>query len=131
MQKEGYTAQITSFKATALRSYAALKIIFDESVSEARRHEIVTDYLEGLGIPEGKLNTIAGEGEEIVMARSAVWSADGLTCTLELRGNPREDYPKTMVYCPRLGMHAYEGEGDIPPLSMDGAVLMELKEVRK
>jgi len=28
-------------------------------------------------------------------------------------------------------MHAYEGEGEMPPLSMEGAVLMEMKEVRK
>jgi len=131
LQAEGYTAQITRFKATALRSYATLEIAFDKSMPEVRRPEIVTDYLEGLGIPEGKMNAIAGEGEEMVMARSATWSEDGLTCTIELRGNPREDYPKTMVYCPRWGMHAYEGEGEMPPLSMEGAVLMEMKEVRK
>lgn len=131
LQAEGYTAQITRFKATALRSYATLKIVFDESMPEVRRHEIVTDYLEGLGVSEGKLDAIAGEGEEMVMARSAEWSEDGLICTLELRGNPREDYPQTIVYCPRWGMHAYEGEGEIPPLSMDGAVAMEMKEVRK
>lgn len=131
VQAEGYTAQITRFKATSLRSYATLQIIFDESVPEARRQEIASDYLEGLGVPEGRLNAIAGEGEEMVMARSAAWSEDRLTCTLELRGNPREAYPETMVYCPRWGMHAYEGEGEPPPLSMDGAVWMEMKEVEK
>lgn len=131
LQAEGYTAQITRFKATALRSYATLEIVFDESMPEVRRPEIVTDYLEGLGIPEGKLNAIAGEGEEMVMARSVAWSEDGLICTMELRGNPREVYPETMTYCPRWGMHAYEGEGEMPPLSMEGAIRMEMKEVRK
>lgn len=131
LQADGYAAQITRFKATALRSYATLEIVFDRSISETRRLEIVTDYLEGLGVPEGKLNAIAGEGEEIVIARSAEWSEDGLTSMLELRGNPREDFPETMVYCPHWGMHAYEGEGEMPPLSADGAVWMEMKEVRK
>ena len=65
------------------------------------------------------------------MAKSVQWGEDGLTCTLELRGNPREDYPDGMIYCPRWGMHAYEGEREIPPLSMDGAVIMEMKEVCK
>lgn len=131
LQADGYTAQITRFIATTLRSYATLEMVFDASISETHRHEIVTDYLDGLGIPKGKLDVIAGEGKEIVMARSAEWSEDGLICTLELRGNPREDYPQTIVYCPRWGMHAYEGEGEMPPLSVDGAVLMEMKEVRK
>ena len=131
LQADGYAAQITRFKATALRSYATLEIVFDRSISETRRLEIVTDYLEGLGVPEGKLNAIAGEGEEIVIARSAEWSEDGLTSMLELRGNPREDFQETMVYCPHWGMHAYEGEGEMPPLSADGAVWMEMKEVRK
>ena len=131
LQAEGYTAQVTNFKATALRTYAALELVFDESLPENRRREIVSDYLDGLGVPEGKLNAVAGEGEEIVMAKSVQWGEDGLTCTLELRGNPREDYPDGMIYCPRWGMHAYEGEREIPPLSMDGAVIMEMKEVCK
>ena len=131
LKADGYAAQITHFKVTALRSYATLKISFDESTPEERRYEIATDYLEGLGVPEGKLNAIAGEGQEIVMPNTATWSEDGLTCTLELRGNPFEEYPETIFFCPRWGMYSYEGEGTLPPLSMEGAVTMRMKEVQK
>ena len=65
------------------------------------------------------------------MANTAKWSEDGLTCTLELRGNPFEEYPETIFFCPRWGMYSYEGEGNLPPLSMEGAVTMRMKEVQK
>lgn len=131
LRAEGYTAQIAHFKTTALHSYAALEMVFDESVSEARRHEIAADYQAGLGVPEGKLDTVAGEGEEIVMARTAEWSENGLTCTIHLLGNPLAENVSVITYCPRWGMHAYEDDGEAPALSMDGAITMTLKEVRK
>ena len=130
VQLQGYTAQIVNFRATALRTYATLNLTFDESVPTITRNEIVSDYMDGLGVPEGRLDAVAGEGEEIVMPRTGKWSEDGLVYTIEMNGNPREQYPDTMVYCPRWGMHDYDWEGDMPPLSMDGAVVMRLKEVR-
>lgn len=130
MQADGYTAQIVDFRATALRTYATLILTFDESMPTITRKEIASDYLDGLGVPEGRLDAVAGEGEEIVMARTGKWSEDGLVCTIEMNSNPREKYPDTMAYCPRWGMHDYDWEGDMPPLSMDGAVVMKLKEVR-
>lgn len=130
VQAEGYTAQIVDFRATALRTYATLVLTFDERLSPITRNGIVSDYMEGLGVPEGRTDVAAGEGEEIIMAHTASWSEDGLVCTVALSGNPRREYPGTMVYCPRWGMHAYEWEGDMPPLSMEGAVVMQLEEVK-
>lgn len=130
MRAEGYAVQIVDFRATALRTYAALILTFDENIPVITRSEIMSDYMDGLGVPEGRMDAVAGEGEEIVMARTGRWSEDGLSCTIELSGNPREEYPDQMVYCPRWGMHDYDWEGDLPPLSMEGAIEMELKEVR-
>lgn len=129
-QADGYTAQITRFRATALRSYGELTLAFEERVPEARRQEIMSDYMDGLGVPEGRLDAVAGEGEEILLAHTASWSEDGLTCVIQMDGNPRESFPETVVYCPRWGMHDYDWEGEMPALSMDGAVVMEMREAK-
>lgn len=131
-QADGYTAQITRFRATALRSYGELTLVFEESMPKERRQEIASDYMDGLGVPEGRLDAVAGEGEEILLAHVANWSADGLTCVIEMDGNPWESFPETVVYCPRWGMYDYDWdnqEGDMPALSMDGAVVMAMREV--
>ena len=121
LQADGYTAQITQCSATALHTYATLELRFEKSVPVQRRQDIASVYLEGMGVAKGN-------GEELLLACSARWSEDGLACTLELRGNPQERYPETMLYCPRPGMEAWEGGNDLPLLSTDGAIVMLMKE---
>lgn len=129
---QGYTAQITRFRATALRTYAELTLTFEESAPADERRRIVSDYMDGLGVPEGRLDAVAGEGEEILLAHTARWSPDERTCVVSLDGNPRETFPECVVYCPRWGMADYDWDqpGEMPPLSMDGAVVMNMKEAK-
>ena len=58
----------------------------------------------------------------------STWLADGTVCTIQMRGNPREDYPQMVSYCPRLGASVYDGEGEYPKMSMEGAVKMQVRE---
>ena len=123
---EGYTAQITQLSTSSLRTYGELKLVFDTSTDEYLRENTVGDYAEGLLAPEGSLDIIAGEGEEIAYPTGTVWTEDGLTCTISLEGNPREAYLEKIAFYPRNGASTFDGEGEWPPLSEDGAVKMKL-----
>ncbi len=128
LQAQGYTAQITRLRATALRTYGELTLTFDPSLPMEKRREIVNGYMDGLGVPEGRLDVTAGEGEEILLPHTAQWAEDGLLCAIQLDGNPRETYPAEMVYCPRWQTGEEEEQDTLPPLSMEGAVVMEIRE---
>ena len=123
----GYTAQVTMLQASSLKTYGELKLAFDAETDAEARETTVTDYLEGLLAPEGMMTITAGEGEEIAYPTSATWSDDGLTATITLEGNPRESYPEKLAFYPRKGAGRFDGEGDWPSLSEEGAVEMELK----
>lgn len=122
VQAQGYTAQITQLRATALRTYGELTLVFHEETPVAQRRRIVNAYMDGLGVALGELNAVAGDGDELLIAHTAQWSTDNLTCRIELDGNPREDYPQELTYCPRWDAD------DAQPLSMVGAVKMTLTE---
>lgn len=122
LQAQEYTAQITCLRATALHTYGELTLEFAEATPLAQRRRIVNTYMDGLGVAQGQLNTVAGEGKEILMAHTAHWSEDDLTCRIELEGNPREEYPKAIMYCPRWDAD------DAHLLSMTGAVEMTITE---
>ena len=124
---DGYTAQVTMLQASSLKTYGELKLAFDAETDAIARETTVTDYLEGLLAPEGMMTITAGEGEEIAYPTSATWSDDGLTATITLEGNPRESYPEKLAFYPRKGAGRFDGEGDWPSLSEEGAVEMELK----
>lgn len=119
---DGYTAQITLLKASSLRTYGELKLVFDAFIDAQTSENIAGDYTEGLLAPKGRLDIHAGEGEEIAYPTSTLWQDDGLTCIISLEGNPRETYPNAMAFYPRKGASTFDGEGDWPPLSEDGAV---------
>lgn len=124
VQAQDYTAQITRLRATALRTYGELTLTFDEELPIAQRHRIANAYMDGLGVVQEQLVTIAGDGDEILIAHTTHWSEDNLTCRIELDGNPREEYPQTFVYCPR-----WNADDESPsPLTMDGAVEMSFIE---
>lgn len=127
MQLESYTAQITRLRATALRTYGELTLTFDTSLPMEEWQRIVNGYMDGLGVPEGRMDTVAGEGEEILLPHTASWSEDGLMCVIQLDGNPRETYPDRMVYAPRWALDDEE-ETNEAPLLMDGAITMEICE---
>lgn len=122
VQAQGYTAQITQLRATALRTYGELTLVFHEETPVAQRRRIVNAYMDGLGVAQEELNAVAGDGNELLIAHTAQWSADNLTCCIELDGNPREEYPQELTYCPRWDAD------DAQPLSMVGAVKMTLTE---
>ena len=124
---DGYTAQVTMLQASSLKTYGELKLAFDAETDAIAREMTVTDYLEGLLAPEGMMTITAGEGEERAYPTSATWSDDGLTATITLEGNPRENYPEKLAFYPRKGAGRFDGEGDWPSLSEEGAVEMELK----
>lgn len=124
---DGYTAQVTMLQASSLKTYGELKLAFDAETDAVARETTVTDYLEGLLASEGMMTITAGEGEEIAYPTSAAWSDDGLTATITLEGNPRESYPEKLAFYPRKGAGRFDGEGDWPSLSEEGAVEMELK----
>ncbi len=124
---DGYTAQVTMLQASSLKTYGELKLAFAAETDAIAREMTVTDYLEGLLAPEGMMTITAGEGEEIAYPTSATWSDDGLTATITLEGNPRESYPEKLAFYPRKGAGRFDGEGDWPSLSEEGAVEMELK----
>ena len=122
---DGYTAQITLLKASSLRTYGELKLVFDTSIDAQTRENIAGDYTEGLLAPKGHLDICAGEGEEIAYPTSMLWQDNGLICTISLEGNPRKTYPDALVFYPRNGASVFDGEGEWPSLSEKGAV--ELK----
>ena len=123
---EGYTAQITQLQASSLRTYGELKLTFDASIDEQLRENIAGDYMEGLLAPEGRLDIIAGEGEEIAYPTGAVWTEDGWVCTISLEGNPREAYPERIAFYPRKGASIFDREGEWPSLNENGAIQMKL-----
>ena len=128
VKMEGYTAQVTGMQATPLHTYAELTLTFEPELSQEERERIAGDYMEGMLVPEERTDVIAGEGEEIAYPVMSTWLADGTVCTIQLRGNPREDYPQMVSYCPRLGASVYDGEGEYPKMSMEGAVKMQVRE---
>lgn len=114
---DGYTAQITLLKASSLRTYGELKLVFDTSIDAQTRENIAGDYTEGLLAPKGHLDICAGEGEEIAYPTSMLWQDNGLICTISLEGNPRKTYPDALVFYPRNGASVFDGEGEWPSLS--------------
>ena len=86
--------------------------------------------MEGMVAPEGVMDAVAGEGEEIALPRTGRWSADGLTYAISLLGNPREAYPQTVAFYPRWGMEDVDLDAAkvvYPPLSQEGAAVFELR----
>ena len=127
---DGYALTLTKAKGTALYTYMAAELTFDEATPEERREAIASAYMEGLVVPEGKLDAVEGEGEEIAFPRGGRWSEDGTTYLIELHGNPRETYPETAAFCPRWGMESVDWDApnvDLPALSEDGALVFELR----
>lgn len=125
-----YTLALTQIRVTALRTYMTAQLTFVPDVPQERREEIVYAYFyEGLVVPEGRLDVVAGEGEEIAMGRGDVSrSEDALTYTMPLAGNPRKTFEGRLLYCPRWGMADYDWESDMPPLSTEDALVFEMKE---
>lgn len=128
LQTQEYTAQITALCATAMRTYANLSLTFAEDVEDERRNQIAYSYQCGLLVPEGELDIEAGSGEEIAYGTLCEWATDRSSCVITLEGNPREDYPETVMMCPRWGVEEVEWDG-LCPLSTEGAIVMSLKEV--
>lgn len=122
---DGYTAQIVRLEVSSLRTYGELKLVFDTSTDTQTRENIAGDYMEGLLTPNGGLNIHAGEGEEIAYPTGALWQDDGVTCAISLEGNPRENYPDAMTFYPRKGASTFDGDGEWPLLSEEGAVYMK------
>ena len=120
---DGYALAITKCKGTALYTYMDAELRFDAQVPEERREQIAEAYLEGMVAPEGVLDAVPGEGEEIALPRTGRWSEDGLTCAIHLLGNPRETYPEALAFYPRWGMEDYDWEGEMPALSREGALI--------
>ena len=124
---DGYTAQITMLQSSLLRTYGELTLTFDEETDDETREAILSDYLEGLLAPEGELDIHAGEGEEIAYPTGAAWQKDRLTAIITLEGNPRESYPETAAFYPRKGASQFDGEGDWPKLSEQGAIEIKME----
>ena len=126
-----YTLTLTKAKGTALYTYMKAELTFDADTPDTRREMIASAYMEGLVVPEGKLDAVAGEGEEIASPRSGRWSEDGMTYLIELLGNPRETYPQAAQFCPRWGMESIDwdaAEVEFPPLSTAGALALNMEE---
>lgn len=124
IQARGYTAQITRLRATALRTYGELTLTFEKTTPVAQRRSIVMAYMEGLGVDANHPDAVAGEGNELLLAHTARWSADDLTCIIDMDGNPRETYPDTLIYYPRPDAETRQNA----PLSSEGAVTMPIIE---
>lgn len=126
---DGYALTVTKAKGTALYTYMKAELAFDETTPAERREAIASAYMEGLVVPEGKLDAVAGEGEEIASPRRGRWSEDGMTYFIELLGNPREAYPQTVLFCPRWGMESVDWDApevEPPLLSTGGALALNM-----
>ena len=127
---DGYALAVTKCKGTALYTYMAMELTFDEATPQARREEIAEAYMEGMVAPQGVMDTVAGEGEEIALPRRSRWSQDERAVFIELLGNPRQTYPQTAAFYPRWGMDDVDLDAEkvvYPPLSQEGAVIFDLR----
>lgn len=126
-----YTLALTKIRVTALRTYMTAQLTFAPDVPQERREELIYAYLyEGLVVPDGRFDAVAGEGEEIAMGQGGMSSSDdGLVCTMQLVGNPRETFDGRLLYCPRWGMMDDDWESPMPPLSPEDALMFEMREM--